>query len=227
MMPPQAVQPAAQGDRGARTSDLIKAIATGAGAAPRGLVVKRLGPALLLGLVASVALATGTLGLAPAAKALDSVLWIKLGYCAALTVAAMRLSVRLSQPGARVPPAALAMAAVFATMAVAAVLDLPPTASGVLIDATSGAPWAICAGLVLLVSLPALALTIRAFRGLAPLRPWAAGFAAGLLAGAVGALGYSVACPVESIYFIALWYSLGILLTAALGAAIGSRALRW
>ncbi|MDE2299455.1 MAG: DUF1109 family protein, partial [Burkholderiales bacterium] len=75
--------------------------------------------------------------------------------------------------------------------------------------------------------LPALAGTLWAVRGLAPTRPRAAGLAAGLLAGAVGALGYALSCPEVSITFVAVWYSLGIALVGGAGAALGPRVLRW
>ena len=78
-----------------------------------------------------------------------------------------------------------------------------------------------------MVSLPALAAALWALRGLAPTRLRTAGFASGVLAGSVGAFGYALSCPEASMSFVAVWYSLGILLTGALGAALGPRVLRW
>ncbi|MCA3177141.1 MAG: DUF1109 family protein, partial [Burkholderiales bacterium] len=54
-----------------------------------------------------------------------------------------------------------------------------------------------------------------------------AGFAAGLLAGSVGAMGYSLACPETSVTFVAVWYTLGIVITACLGRWLGPKALQW
>ena len=48
-----------------------------------------------------------------------------------------------------------------------------------------------------------------------------------LFAGALGAAGYALACTETSPGFVAAWYSLGIGLTAALGAIVGPRVLRW
>jgi hypothetical protein len=84
-----------------------------------------------------------------------------------------------------------------------------------------------CPWNVLGLSLPALAVALWALRGLAPTRPVAAGAAAGLLAGALGALGYALACAELALPFVAAWYTLGVLMTAALGAALGPRLLRW
>jgi hypothetical protein len=80
---------------------------------------------------------------------------------------------------------------------------------------------------VLALSLPALAAALWAVRGLAPTRPRTAGFAAGLLAGSVGAIGYALSCAEASPAFVALWYTLGIALTGAVGAVLGPRVLRW
>ncbi|MEY3253450.1 MAG: hypothetical protein RL227_2423, partial [Pseudomonadota bacterium] len=77
------------------------------------------------------------------------------------------------------------------------------------------------------LSLPALAAAMWALRGLAPTHPAQAGAAAGLFAGALGAFGYSLACDELALPFIAAWYTLGVLLTAGLGALLGPRVLRW
>jgi hypothetical protein len=90
-----------------------------------------------------------------------------------------------------------------------------------------GHSWARCPFNVLLLSLPGLAGALWALRGLAPTRPRAAGLAAGLLAGALGALGYSLSCTELSPAFVAVWYSLGVALAGGLGAILGPRLLRW
>jgi len=58
-------------------------------------------------------------------------------------------------------------------------------------------------------------------------RPIVAGLAAGLFAGALGAAAYAPACKNDGGLFVAIWYSAAILIVAALGAAIGRRALAW
>ncbi|GAP39034.1 NrsF family protein [Piscinibacter sakaiensis] len=49
----------------------------------------------------------------------------------------------------------------------------------------------------------------------------------GLLARALGAFGYSLACPESRLAFVAVWYTMGVLFTGLLGAALGARLLRW
>lgn len=68
-----------------------------------------------------------------------------------------------------------------------------------------------------------MAGSLWAMRGLVPTRPRAAGFSAGLLAGSVGAFGYSLSCPEAAPAFVAIWHTLGIALTGAVGAPRAAR----
>lgn len=210
-----------------RTGDLIEALAAGAGAAPRAVAARRLVPVMAAGLVLSSAMALMALGLAPATSQLSPALWIKLGYLGASGLAAARLTERLSRPAARSDAAWAALGAVFAVMALAGIGSMLSVAPGERAAYVLGRTWPLCPWAVLVLSLPTLAAALWAVRGLAPTRPRAAGAAAGLLAGSVGALGYAFACFEDSTAFVALWYTLGIVMTGALGAALGPRALRW
>ena len=64
-------------------------------------------------------------------------------------------------------------------------------------------------------------------RQLAPTRLVLAGASAGFLSGAASAALYCFHCPETAAPFILIWYTLGILMTTALGAALGRWALRW
>lgn len=210
-----------------KTDQLIELLARNAGPAPRALAARRLAPAAGLGLLASALLALGAFGAIPAALFSTPAPWVKLAYGGALAIAAAWLTARLSRPAAPTRQARLAAAAVVLIMVLVGAASLWAEASESRLQALLGHSWFTCPWLVLAFSLPALAATLWAVRGLAPTRLRQAGFAAGLLAGAVGACGYALSCPEASAAFVAVWYSLGILLTAGLGAALGPRALRW
>ena len=90
-----------------------------------------------------------------------------------------------------------------------------------------GDTWNSCPFLVALLSAPVFAAVVWAMKGLAPTRLRLAGAAAGLLAGAVGALVYSLHCPELGAPFIGVWYLLGMLIPTATGALLGPRLLRW
>ena len=210
-----------------KTSELIGLLATGAGPAPRAVAAWRLLPAALAGGVIAAAAAVAALGPVPADMLAGPALWTKLAYAALLAAAAGWLTARLARPAATTGLQRRLVAAVAAGMGLLGGVSLWQVPSGERLAYLLGQTWVACPWNVLALSLPALAGTLWAVRGLAPTRLRAAGLAAGLLAGAVGALGYSLACPEVSIAFVAVWYSLGIALTGALGAALGPHALRW
>jgi hypothetical protein len=210
-----------------KTSELIDALATGAGAVPRAFVARRLVPAAIAGWVLAAVAALVLMGPAPAEMLYGVALWTKLAYAGVMAVAAGLLTARLARPVSRTRGPAHAVAGIVAVMLLAGLLSLAATPSGERAPHLLGHSWLMCPWGVLALSLPSLAGALQALRTLAPTRPRMAGLAAGLLAGSLGALGYALACPEVSITFVAIWYSLGIALAAALGAWLGPRVLHW
>ena len=210
-----------------KTETWIDLLARGAGPAPRAQVMRRLAPVALLGLLLSVVLSLAVLGAVPVAMFHTPVPWMKLTYAGALAGAAGWLSAGLARPVARLRAPTRAVLAVFATMALLGAMSWWLTPADARMDNLMGHSWSTCPFNVLLLSLPALAGTLWALRGLAPTQPRAAGLAAGLLAGGLGAMGYALACQETSPAFVTLWYTLGMALTGALGACLGPRLLRW
>jgi hypothetical protein len=210
-----------------KTDELIQLLARGAGPAPRAVAARRLAPGAAAGLLASVVLAAAVLGFVPAALFEQAGPWFKLAYAGALSLAAAWLAARLGRPLPRTggPLAAVALVLTAALLVgLGSWLQTPPAERWL---ALMGHSALACPWNVLGLSLPALAAALWALRGLAPTRPEAAGAAAGLLAGALGALGYALACDEVALPFVAAWYTLGIGLAAGLGALLGPRVLRW
>lgn len=210
-----------------KTDTLIDMLAQNAGPAPRALAARRLSPAALAGLLVSSLAAITWFGTIPAPMFSTAVPWTKMAYAGALALAAGWLTASLSRPAAPLQWPQRVTFAVVMIMALMGAASLAFEPSGGRIQALLGYSWFSCPWSVLALSLPALAASLWAVRGLAPTRLRAAGFAAGLMAGSVGAFGYSLSCPEASSAFVAVWYSLGIALTGALGAALGPRVLRW
>lgn len=210
-----------------KTNDFIGLLATGAGPAPRAVVARRFAPAMLTGLLASVAAAVFVLGLVPAELFRNPMWWAKLSYVLLLAAAAGWLASRLARPAARSFAAWGMVAVVLLCMWALGLFQVWRSNPADRMGLWMGHSWRNCPVSVFVLSLPALALALWALRGLAPTRPRRAGFAAGMLAGAVGAAGYALACDELSMAFVATWYSLGILCTAVLGALLGPRLLRW
>ncbi len=210
-----------------RTEQWIDLLARGAGAAPAGLALRRLSLAGAAGFMASAVLAIASAGLIPWALFATQVPWTKLAYCGALTAAAGLLTARLSRPAAAWKPARAMLLGVCGVMLAIGCAALWQTPAGARGAALLGRSWWACPLAVLALALPALVAVSWAVKGLAPTRPAATGLASGAFAGALSACGYSLVCPEASPAFVAVWYTLGIALTAAAGALIGRRLFRW
>ncbi len=210
-----------------KTDALIDMLARDAGPAPRALAARRLSPAAAVGLLMSAGIAIAWFGAIPAQMFATAVPWTKMAYAGALAWAAGWWTARLSRPASPNALPRRVTVLVLLAMAVVGGVSLASAPAGARIDAVLGRSWSTCPWSVLALSLPALAASLWAVRGLAPTRPRVAGFATGLLAGSVGAFGYSLSCPEASPAFVAVWYTMGIAFTGAVGAVLGPRVLRW
>lgn len=210
-----------------KTDAFIDMLARDAGPAPRALAARRLSPAAAAGLIVSAVIAISWFGAIPAQMFGTAVPWTKMAYAGALALAAGWWTARLSRPAAPIAQPQRGTVLVLLAMAAVSGVALASAPAGTRMDAVLGKSWSTCPWSVLTLSLPALAACLWAVRGLAPTRPQAAGFAAGLLAGSVGAFGYALSCPEASPAFVAIWYTLGIGFTGVVGAVLGPRVLRW
>ncbi|KAF1016957.1 MAG: Anti-sigma-F factor NrsF [Stenotrophomonas maltophilia] len=99
--------------------------------------------------------------------------------------------------------------------------------SGYPLLGASRASVARCVGVIVLAALPVLAAALWWLRAAVPTRPALAGALAGMLAGGVAALAYTVACLNDGAAFVALWYHVAALIVAGIGALLGRLLLRW
>ncbi|MEN9889942.1 MAG: hypothetical protein RLY78_237, partial [Pseudomonadota bacterium] len=176
-----------------KTDDLITLLARQAGPAPRHAVARRLAPVLPLGLAASIAGAGWLQGFVPGSLWAQPGPWFKLAYALAMAAMAAWWCARLARPAApQWAPARGVLLLGAAALAVGLLgWQAAPEAGRLpqlLGHSAARCPWAV-AGL----ALPALGAGLWALRGLAPTHPRRAGFAVGLLAGALGAAGYALA----------------------------------
>lgn len=212
-----------------RTDELVRALAAGAGAADTGVAARRYATALTLGAIGALAVVAIKLGFNPAlaAFAAHPMFWVREAFVLSVAVAGFVAFARLARPGVPAGRAAWAtVAPVLAMWALAAVvlLTASPDARAALV---MGSTWRVCPFNIALVSLPVLAAALWAARGMAPTRPALAGAAAGVLAGGVGALAYTLHCPEIEAPFLGVWYVLGMAAPVILGAAVGAKLLRW
>jgi hypothetical protein len=153
--------------------------------------------------------------------------WVKIGFVASLAGASLFTVLRLSRPGASLDGVMLILALpVLAIWAIAAfsLIDADPSERSRLFF---GDTWMVCPLLIALLSMPVYLAVFRVMQDMAPTRPRVAGFAAGLLSGAIAATVYCLHCPEMGAPFIGFWYLLGMLVPALIGAWQGSTRLRW
>ena len=211
------------------TEKLIDALSADLRPAPAGQVSRGIiGVAVTGGLVA-LALVVWWLGLrADLMNAMHGpMLWIKASYAALLWLGGYLALERLSRPAGTGRVGVLLAGVIVLVLLAAGALQLMATAPGARMDLWMGNSARRCPVYILLLALPILAGTLLTLRRFAPTRLAMAGGAAGLFAGGVAAVAYGLHCPETSVAFLATWYSLGVALSAGLGAALGPWVLRW
>lgn len=153
--------------------------------------------------------------------------WLKWAFTAALGWAAFMIVERLGRPDGEVGRGWWGLVVpVLAALALSAheMMQTPPELR---LQVWLGQTAAQCPIAILALAVPAFTGIVWAYRCLAPTRLRLAGSAAGVLAAAVGASVYVLACPERSAAFMVTWYSAALLAAAALGALAGPRLLRW
>lgn len=196
--------------------------------APRALE-RRLSIAIVLGLVGTILVGPLVLDLMagrPFGGAWgDPMFWGKLVYTLGFGVLGLVAAPALSRPDRRLvwPLFAALGLALLALVTGSMMWMRADWAMPMLMGGTA----LVCPWLIILTAVPLLAMLLGAMRRFAPASPTLAGLAAGLVAGGFGAAAYAFYCGETSMMFMAVWYSLGIALTALLGAVIGRFVLRW
>jgi hypothetical protein len=211
-----------------RTAELIAALAAQSGPAPRHPVARRLAPAMVVGVAAAFVLLLLSLGLRPLGPAMHSgSFWMKAAYTASIAAAALWLVAQMARPEGR-PGWRVWLAAVpLAVMAGLGAIEVAAVAPQARLAMLLGVSWSICPRFIVLLAAPIFLAAVFALRRLAPTRLATTGACAGLLAGAAGATVYGLFCRESSAAFVAVWYTLGMAICAAIGAALGPRLLRW
>ncbi len=212
-----------------KTDELINMLAGGAAAVEPNALRRRYATALGWGAFGTTLLMAILLGVRPdlAEATRLPMFWVKLAFPAALLAGALLAVLRLSRPGARLGHAPAAIAAPVLAMWLLAVIVLLRAAPADRDELILGQSAVACPFIVALLSVPLFGAVLWAMKGLAPTRLALAGAMAGLLSGAGGALVYALYCPEMAAPFIGVWYLLGMLIPAVLGALTGPRLLRW
>ena len=211
-----------------QTDDLIATLSGNLAPVSPSAVMRRLGLGLAAGLACTFLLLSVTLKVRPdLGHALaGGAFWMKFTYACAIAALGLWLVERQSRAGTKTSRLGWLLAVPVLALAAAAALQM---------QAAGADPRALmmghtakhCSMMIVLLSLPIFVGVFWAMRRLAPTRLTAAGAGAGILAGASSAMLYCLHCPETAAPFILVWYTLGIVLAAGLGAAVGRWALRW
>jgi hypothetical protein len=189
---------------------------------------RRLTLTLLVGFGVALLLTVIGLGVRPDLGAARMPVMMKALFAAAAAAVILPLAVRLMRPGR---PLGWRLAAVglfvllCAGVVAVALMGAPEERRMDMWLSAERVPW--CVVLIPLLAAPTAALLLWMMRAFAPTRLALTGAAIGALSGGLGAMAYAMYCPADSVAFVVTWYSVGIAFCAALGAAIGSRLLRW
>ncbi len=212
-----------------KTENLIQALAADARTPPAPLG-RTLGTWLLPGIAIAIGIYAVALGLRPHLLSLgadDPRIFFKIGLMALLACLMVPVILRLVRPGARLGRVSLALIVVPVLLLGAILLEcltIPEADWG---RRLIGHNAMFCLRSIPLLALAPFCALLLALRDGAPSRPALAGAAAGLLAGAIGAMLYATHCPDDSPFFVATWYMIGIAIVTVAGALIGARLLRW
>ena len=210
-----------------KTDQLIELLSRDVEPADRSRWARSLALTLAVGLTAGVLLVALGFGVRPDIGTARMPIMMKAMFSAAAAAAVLPLAMRLMRPGR---PLGWRLAAIGVFVAIAALAtcvaligEAPERRMAAWLG--SGFPW--CLVLVPVLAAPTSALLLWLMRSFAPTRLTLTGAAIGALSGGVGAMAYSMYCPVDSVAFVTTWYVIAIAICAALGAVVGGRLLRW
>jgi hypothetical protein len=212
-----------------KTDELLDLLSTGdvgVGRTPQSWTI---GAAVVIGAVTALIGVAFVLGFrsdfadAPA----SGFLVLKLSFTTAVVVLAFFSLTKLARPGGERKTRRSLMVLPFAVIAALGLVNLsfaPPAHWEAMIV---GDQWLECLLSIPLIAIVPFVVTIWAVRKGAPTDLGLAGAAAGLFAGGVSAMAYSLHCMDDSLPFVTVWYGGTIMLCTLAGAALGPRLLRW
>lgn len=214
----------------AKTDDMINELVKDLRPVRKTALHRLLALALLPGLALSAAFILLGHGFRPdlSSALWQSAFWAKSAYPLLLSVVGLAALIKVARPGGRPLGAALPALVIYVLLIALGILQLKTSTSPAeqhrLI---MGISYWFCPMIILAAGAPLMAATFWFLRRTAPTDARLAGFIAGMTAGSIGAWVYSWGCIENGLTFVALWYTLGILLCGLVGTFLGRHVLRW
>ena len=157
----------------------------------------------------------------------DHVIFAKLLFALGVVAAALSVLLDLSIPGRRPGGKVLNVVIPFAAIAIFAGLEAILLPVREWLHPVEHGSWFECLLKIPALAVPAFVVLVLAVRRQAPTSLVCAGAYLGLVSGGIGTLGYALHCHDDSVTFVALAYSLAVLVMVVFGAIVGPRVLRW
>jgi len=211
-----------------KTDNLIDALAQDLAPTPSRPIWPRLLLASLVGAALATAIVVFGYGIRTDFGAAINAVLAKTALSLAAVLIAAPLAYKLARPNTGIRSWLWpAFGLVVASFSVAA-FALAQTAPDARLSAwLAGGGLPECLKRIPVLAVPVAIALVFVVRGLSPTRLTLAGAAIGGLSAAVGAVAYSLFCPIDSVAYVATWYVAAILLCAGIGAVLGRWLLRW
>ena len=209
------------------TDDLIHMLAKNAGPAPSRVTPRLLGLYGAFGWALAAVVSILVLGMIPQTHAAYPGVWFKFIYAFMAASTAAWVLFSLGKPGVNPRTKLITLGLIGFLVGLLGTGAWLNTPAELRVQAVMGHSWIICPWIIAGLSLPILWLSFSAMMHMAPTRLRLTGAVCGLFSGALAAGGYAFACTETTLPFVAVWYSLGILISGLIGAILGPRFLNW
>jgi hypothetical protein len=211
------------------TDDLIARLSTDLKPVRRMAMARLLIGATVLSTIVAIVAMNMWLGMRPDMDSAMATMnfWTKFTYTLSVALLGGVATLALARPDGRTRWPWMVALGLLALLVIGAFNQLARAEPGEMMPLIVGGTSLVCPWRIVVLGLPILLGAILALRRLAPRSPTLAGFAAGIMAGGAGAWVYSFACAETGMMFLALWYTLGILIVGGIGAVLGRLLLRW
>jgi hypothetical protein len=212
-----------------KTNDLIAMLAKDAPPVNQRAHLTKIALALLVAVAVSFGLMVAWMSFNPRLGGLlaNAWFWVRFAFIASLAALTWLALSRLGKPGVARGVALWPLMIPVALLAVMGgwlLMDAPAERR---VQMLLGVSWDVCSRNIALLSIPIFLASVWVARQFAPTRLRVTGAVLGFFSGALGAMIYSLHCPEIAPSFLMIWYTLGMLIPAVIGAVLGRRLLGW
>jgi hypothetical protein len=211
------------------SDDLIDRLAADLEPTPRRALQARLFGWAGTGIAVSAILMLAWIGPRPdlAAAMGTMMFWTKFAYTAIFAILGALAALNLARPAGTMWRQAIGIAVLVVLTGIGGAIQMLVMGPDHMRQLVMGSTALVCPFYIVALAAPIYAAIVFAMRRAAPTDPTLAGFSAGLFAGGAAVWVYAFHCTESGMPFITIWYTAGVLASAAIGAVIGRFALRW